>query len=49
MRGDIDTDGLAAANVEHDTEQEKAIRAALGEEDFKKWDMQSYSRKMQLC
>ena len=40
MRGLVDADGLALVSLEHDQEQEQAMRAALGEDDFRKWDKQ---------
>ena len=41
MRGDADADSLALVSLEHDQEQEQAMRAALGDEDFRKWDKQN--------
>jgi len=48
MRGDIDPAGLAALSIKHDLEQEKAIHAALGEEDFRKWDLQNVLQSVNL-
>ena len=48
MRGDIDSDGLAVANLEHDLEQEKQMRSALGEEEFRRWDLQNVMGSLNL-
>ena len=37
-RGDIGVDALTRLNLDHDVEQEKELRAVLGEEGFKQWD-----------
>jgi len=37
-RGDLDADGLAALAIQHDIEQENALRATLGEQAFRDWD-----------
>jgi hypothetical protein len=41
MANELNSDDLAAVAMEHDWEQEKAIRAALGDEDFRKWDSEN--------
>jgi hypothetical protein len=48
MRGDMDIDALSALNIEHDAEQEKAIRSALGEQEFRKWDMTNVLQSLNL-
>jgi hypothetical protein len=48
MRGDMDVDGLGALSIEHDFEQEKAIRTALGEEDFRKWNLTNVLQSLNL-
>jgi hypothetical protein len=48
MRGDIDTDGLAALNVERAFEEERTMRAVLGDEDFRKWDKENILRSLNL-
>ena len=37
-RGEIDENDLAGLDLEHDTEQEKDLRAVLGDEGFRRWD-----------
>jgi len=37
-RGDIDHAALMRLDLEHDAEQEKELRAALGDDGFRRWD-----------
>ena len=48
MRGELDANGLAVVSMEHDIEQEKAIRAVLSESEFRKWDMQNVLQSLNL-
>jgi hypothetical protein len=38
QRGDLDPDALIAASAERQTEQDRELRAALGEQGFRLWD-----------
>jgi hypothetical protein len=40
-RGDVDADALSALEDEHEREQEKELRSALGEDGFKEWDREN--------
>lgn len=48
MKGDVDTDGLAAFDIKHDREKENDMRAVLGDEDFKRYDMELVLRSLPL-
>lgn len=48
MRGELDGDGLGALSIEHDFAQEAAICAALGDEEFRKWDMANLLQSLPL-
>jgi hypothetical protein len=48
MKGEVDTEELAALGIEHDLKQEEAIRAALGEADFREWDLQNVMQSISL-
>jgi hypothetical protein len=47
-RGELDADDLFALDVAHDMEQEKAVRTAMGEEDFRKLDMPAALAELNL-
>jgi hypothetical protein len=40
-RGDIEAEGLAIVNLEHDIEMEAQMRATLGDDAFEEWDRQN--------
>jgi hypothetical protein len=46
--GEIDSDALAKLDLEHQVEQEKELRAALGEEGFKNWDKHRLLQELNL-
>jgi plasmid maintenance system killer protein len=48
QRGDLDQDALTAANQERQTEQDRELRAALGEEGFKLWDQENLLQSFNL-
>lgn len=47
-RGDIDSDGLAAVERDHDVEEERDLRAKLGEEAFRRWDRERLFQQFNL-
>jgi hypothetical protein len=48
MKGDIDTPGLAIADIQREREEEKAMRAALGDAGFRQYDRQIVLRGLPL-
>src|SRR5204863_6228587 len=46
--GEIDSDAVVRANQDHDIELEKEMRAALGEEGFRRWDKEKWLAEFDL-
>ena len=47
--GDIDADALAQAAAEHDAAEEADLRAALGDDGFRRWDREKVLREFNLA
>jgi hypothetical protein len=47
-RGDMDADGLAALDLQHEIERENSLRADLGDDAFRQWDQDRLLQQFHL-